>query len=240
MTRLGFDIKDADIIYNKLNTKIGSYLEGVYTHFATADEGDLSYAEKQLSRFKSVVQKAGNYGIKFRYIHCSNSGAIINIEDSYFNMVRVGMLLYGALPSNEVIDNIGIKPVMSFCGSIVNIRRVKEGTQISYGGVYKSSSETNIGVIQTGFADGFPRPWYEDGYVSYKSKKFKIAGRVCMDQLMIDFGETEPLLGEDVLFFGKNQSCHIPVEAIAEKINSTAYVLLTAIGGRTKFIYINE
>ena len=240
MTRLGFDIKDADIIYNKLNTKIGSYLEGVYTHFATADEGDLSYAEKQLSRFKSVVQKAGSYGIKFRYIHCSNSGAIINIEDSYFNMVRVGMLLYGALPSTEVIDNIGIKPVMSFCGSIVNVRKVKEGTQISYGGVYKSSSETIIGVIQTGFADGLPRPWYEDGYVSYKSKKFKIAGRVCMDQLMVDFGETEPLLGEDVLFFGKNKSCHIPVEVIAENINSTAYVLLTAIGGRTKFIYINE
>ena len=240
MTRLGFDLKDANLIYEKLNKNIGTYLEGVYTHFATSDEGDLSYALEQLNNFKKVVEKAGNHGIKFKNIHCSNSGAIINIEDSYFNMVRVGMLLYGALPSDEVIDNIGIKPVMSFCGSIVNVRKVKGGTHISYGGVYKSSSETNIGVIQTGSADGFPRPWYEDGYVSYKGKNYKIAGRVCMDQLMVDFGRTVPIVGDDVLFFGVNESGHIAVETIAENINSTTYVLLTAIGGRTKLIYINE
>ena len=140
-------------------------LEGVYTHFATADEGNLSYAISQLNNFKKVIEMADEYGIKFKNIHCSNSGAIINIKDSYFNMVRVGMLLYGALPSDEVKDNIGIKPVMSFYGSIVNVRKVQKGTHISYGGAYKSNSETNIGVIQTGFADGFPRAWYQDGYV---------------------------------------------------------------------------
>ena len=240
MTRLGFDLTDASMIYGNLNKNIVKYLEGVYTHFATADEGNLSYAIRQLNNFKKVVEKADEYGIKFKNIHCSNSGAIINIKDSYFNMVRVGMLLYGALPSNEVKDNIGIKPVMSFYGSIVNVRKVKKGTHISYGGVYKSTSETNIGVIQTGFADGFPRPWYNDGYVNYKGKNYKIAGRVCMDQLMIDFGETIPIVGEDVLFFGENEFGKIKVETIAENINSTAYVLLTSIGGRTKYIYVNQ
>ena len=124
--------------------------------------------------------------MKFKFIHCSNSGAVLNLEKSYFNMVRVGMLLYGALPSNEVNDNIGIKPVMSFCGSIVNLRRVKKGTQISYGGVYKTKQETNIGVVQAGFADGIARDWYKKGFISYKGKRYKIAGRICMDQLMID------------------------------------------------------
>ena len=83
------------------------------------------------------------------------------------------MLLYGALPSNEVVDSIGIQPVMSFCGSIVNVRQVKKGTHISYGGVYKTLKDCNIAVVQTGFADGFPRPWFQKGYVCYKRNNFK-------------------------------------------------------------------
>ena len=240
MTRLGFDLNDAKAIYKRLSKSLHPYIEGVYTHFATADEGDLSYAEKQLNDFKTVIEKVENFGIKFKFIHCSNSGAVLNLEESYFNMIRVGMLLYGALPSNEVSDNIGIKPVMSFCGSIVNVRKVKKNTPVSYGGVYKTTSDTNIAVIQTGFADGFPRPWFEGGYVIYAGKKFMIAGRVCMDQLMIDFGNVVPEIGDDVLFFGDNQIGHLPVEIIADKINSTPYVLFTAIGGRTKLIYIDE
>ena len=240
MTRLGFDLDDAEAIYENLSKSLHPYIEGVYTHFATADEGDLSYAEKQLNDFRMVIEKIKNLGLIFKFIHCTNSGAVLNLKSSYFNMVRVGMLLYGAMPSNEVSDNIGVKPVMSFCGSIVNVRKVKKDTPVSYGGVYKTASDTNIAVIQTGFADGFPRPWYETGYVIYNGKKFKIAGRVCMDQLMIDFGNVVPDLGEDVLFFGENQIGHLPVEIIADKINSTPYVLFTAIGGRTKLIYIDE
>ena len=237
MTRLGFDLKDAEKVFNKINGEISSYIEGIYTHFATADEGELSYAEKQLKDFNKVIKQADESGLSFKYIHCSNSGALLNIEESYFNMVRVGMLLYGALPSNEVVDDIGIQPVMSFCGSIVNVRKVKKGTHISYGGVYKTPEDCNIAVIQTGFADGFPRPWYEKGYVCYKGVEFKIAGRVCMDQLMVDFGNTLPNLGDDVLFFGENQMGKIPVEVIANHIESTPYILFTAIGGRTKYIY---
>ena len=240
MTRLGFDLDNVEAIYENLNKSILPYIEGIYTHFATADEGDLSYAEKQLNDFKMVIEKIERFGLKFKFIHCSNSGAVLNLEKSYFNMVRVGMLLYGALPSNEVVDNIGIKPVMSFCGSIVNVRRVKKNTPVSYGGVYKTASDTNIAVIQTGFADGFPRPWFENGYVVYNGGKFKIAGRVCMDQLMIDFGDVFPKISEDVLFFGENQIGNLPIEVIANQINSTPYVLFTAIGGRTKLIYINE
>ena len=98
---------------------------------------------------------------------------------------------------------------------------------------------TNIGVIQTGFADGFPQPWYELGFVHYNGKEYKIAGRVCMDQLMVDFGDTVPKIGDDVLFFGKNSNGHIPIETIADSIKHS-YVLLTAIGGRTKHIYISN
>ena len=145
------------------------------------------------------------------------------------------MLAYGVLPSNELNKNIELNPVMSFCGSIVNIRqRVKKGTQISYGGVYKTNKETNIGVVQAGFADGIARDWYKKGFISYKGKKYKIAGRICMDQLMIDFENVYPKEGDEVLFFGKRGDDKISIEKIADTLNTTPYVLLTLIGGRTE------
>jgi len=239
MTRLGLDAQDADKLFKVITENAKLRCEGIYSHFSTADEGELSYAHYQLNLFNSLVESGINAGIHFKYIHCSNSGAVLNLPDSRFNLVRVGMLMYGALPSDEVPQNIPIKPVMNYEGTIVNVRRVPKGTSISYGGVYKTMNDTTIAVVQTGFADGFPRPWYENGFVGYKGKEYKIAGRVCMDSFMIDFKKETPLIGDEVLFFGMTKDNHIPVETIAKSIESTTYVLLTAIGGRTEYIYIN-
>jgi len=118
------------------------------------------------------------------------------------------------------------------------VRRVKKGTKVSYGGVWSAPEDTNIGVIQTGFADGFPRPWYEGGSVLYKGHRYAIAGRACMDQLMVDFENTVPVLGEHVLFFGENRHGQLKVEEIAKAIDQTTYTLLTAIHGRTERIFI--
>ena len=238
MTRLGFDYEDYDNIYQYLIEHPHLNIEGIYSHFATADEGDLSYAESQLKLFNEILEHGRQLGFKFKYVHCSNSGALLNLPFSLFNTVRVGMLAYGVSPSNEVEMEIDVEPVMSFCGPIVNLRRVKANTQVSYGGVYITKKNTNIGVIQAGFADGFPRPWYENGYVSYRGNYFNIAGRVCMDQFMVDFGDIKPNLGDEVLIFGKKDNDELSIELIADKINSTTYVLLTAIQGRTELILI--
>ena len=149
--------------------------------------------------------QAKRNGIIFKYIHCSNSGALLNLPDSYFNTLRVGMLAYGVSPSDEVKMKIDVEPVMSFCGPVVNLRRVESGTSVSYGGVYKTKKETNIGVVQIGFADGVPRQWYEEGFVSYKGNHYDIAGRICMDQFMVDFRDVEPNMGDEVLIFGKKK-----------------------------------
>ena len=236
MTRLGFDLQDSDQVFNYILKNPHLPVEGIYSHFSTADEGDLSFVELQLNRFNKAVKRGHEIGLNFKFIHCSNSGALLNNINSMFNMVRIGMLAYGVAPSNEVPMNILVKPVMSFCGPIVNVRRVPENTPVSYGGKYVTDKTTNIGVIQTGFADGFPRPWYENGYVSYEGNNFKIAGRVCMDQFMVDFEDEEPKVGEEVLIFGKKNNDFIPVERIALAIDSTTYVLLTAIHGRTEYI----
>lgn len=238
MTRLGFDKKDVGKVIDFLLKNNELPIEGLYSHFATADEGELSFAYDQLKTFNQILKTMEKFRIKIPYIHCSNSGSVLNIPESYFNIVRVGMLAYGVSPSEEVSMKVKVKPVMSFCGSIVNIRKVDPGAQISYGGVYKVKVKSNIAVVQTGFADGLPRNWYKNGYVSYKGRYYKIAGRICMDQLMIDFGSVIPKVGEEVLFFGVKDHNEIYIEKIAKEINTTTYVLLTAIRGRTERLLI--
>ncbi|MGY8780279.1 MAG: alanine racemase [Fidelibacterota bacterium] len=237
MTRLGYKLGEIEGLIQKLKKNPQILCEGIYSHYATADEGDLSYAYEQETKFKSVLDIANKIGYLFKYIHFSNSGAILNMDQSLYNIVRVGMLLYGAFPSDQVPDDLPLQPIMTFTAPVVEIRHVSAGTQISYGGVYATESDTNIGVIQCGFADGIPRSWYEGGYVSYKGRQFKIAGRICMDQFMVDFEDVNPKFGEEVLLIGKIGNDTILMETIAAKINSTPYVLATAIGGRTQRIY---
>ena len=240
MTRLGIPYENSDSILNDLMYSPEIDCVGIYSHFATADEGDPSYAKWQLDRFINVLKIAEKMEFPLKYRHFSNSGAILNLPESKLDIVRVGMLLYGSYPSDEVPRLLNLKPVMEFVAPIVTVRKVPEGTFISYGGKYKTDKETNIGVVQCGFADGFPRPWYVDGYVMYKKKKYKIAGRVCMDQLLVDFGNTIPQVDENVLLIGDGENGSISAEEIGQNIGSTPYVLFTAIGGRTERIFLND
>ena len=237
MTRLGIPLEQAEEFLQQAHQIDTIEIEGLYSHFATADEGDLSYANDQLNKFNDVLAIAEKLGMNPTFIHCSNSGAMLNLPESRFNMIRVGMLLYGAFPSDEVPQDLPIKPVMTFTAPVVEVRDVKAGTHISYGGVYTTKEDTRIAVVQAGFADGVPRPWYVDGFVKFKDQNFKITGRICMDQLMIDVGSADIQHGDEVLIFGSNEHGTIDVNEIANTINSTSYVLVTAIGIRPKRIY---
>ena len=234
MTRLGFNIIDSDKVFEFLSQNISLPVEGIYSHFATSEEDHSNYSLYQLDRFNKIIEQGRQRNIVFKYIHCSNSGAVLNIPKAYFNLVRVGMLIYGVPPSNNIEFSVGLEPVMSFCAPIVNLRRIKVGTKVSYGCDFSAKVDTNIGVIQMGFADGFPRPWYKEGYIVYKGKKFKIAGRPCMDQFMVDFCDFMPIIGDYVLVFGNYNGNVLPVEEIAKKIDTTTYALLTGIHGRTE------
>ncbi|MFQ6616944.1 MAG: alanine racemase [Fidelibacterota bacterium] len=237
MTRLGVPMEQTEAVVKRLAQHPEINLEGIYSHLATADEGDPAYANLQIDRFARIIDMATAMNMSLKYIHIANSGAVLDLPQSYFNMVRVGMLMYGAFPSDETAEGIEVEPVMNFKGPVVVVRRVKAGTPISYGKVYRPDRDAYIGVIQTGFADGFPRNWYERGYVGFKGKTYRIAGRVCMDQLMVDFRDDQPDEGEEVLFFGDDGENRIRLEEIARDIGSTPYVLMTGIGGRTERVY---
>ncbi len=240
MSRLGVAFDEAADILERLAKTPQIELEGIYSHFATADEGDLTYAHLQIDRFNEVVTLAGKMKLNVKYFHMANSGAVLNLPDSLFNLVRVGMLLYGAYPSDETSESIKVEPVMNFKGPIVTVRKVAAGTPVSYGSVYVPDKDCNIGVIQTGFADGLPRNWYENGYVGFKGEQFPIAGRICMDQMMVNFGDVVPKEGEEVLFFGDEGETQIRIEDIAREVNLTTYVLMTAIGGRTRREFVED
>ena len=126
---------------------------------------------------------------------------------------------------------------MEFRASVVQVRNVKSGTKVSYGGVYETKADTHIGVIQCGFADGFPRPWFEKGYVFYNGKSFKIAGRVCMDQFMVDFENEIPKIGDEVLIYGSDGKDCISVETISNAINTSPYTITTALKKRTNWVF---
>ena len=151
-------------------------------------------------------------------------------------MIRVGLLLYGVSPSNKIPKSISINPVMNFRGSIVSLRKIKRNTPVSYGGIWISKENTVIGVIQTGFADGLPRPWYEKGFVGYRGKYYSIAGRICMDQFMVDFGNDKVEIGDEVLMWGKDKKNKISVQEISDIISSTPYVIFTGLSSRVNRI----
>ena len=237
MTRLGFSIDSFNDLIELLIKHSEIKCEGIYSHFATADEGDFSYAVDQEEKFKRILDLTQKLDYPIKNIHFSNSGATLNIEQDYCNITRVGMLLYGALPSNELEKILPVKPVLNFKAPIVSIRSVPKNTFVSYGCAYKTTSKTNIVVVQCGFADGFPRSWFEDGYICYNGNKYNIAGRICMDQFMVDFGNVIPKIDDNVLMIGKDGSDEIRFETIASALKTTPYVLATAIGGRTQRIY---
>jgi len=237
MTRLGLPVEAVSSFFTLLKETPNVQCEGIYSHFATADEGDPEYAKHQLEQFEEVLKIAEQIGLTFEHVHLSNSGSVLNFPESSFTLVRVGLLLYGAFPSDEVPKDLSIEPVMEFTAPVVNLRKVKAGTLVSYGGVWSAPHDTVIGVVQVGFADGFPRSWYEEGCISLKGERYKIAGRVCMDQFTVDFFNANVKAGDEVLLFGKNKTDSILIEEISESIGSTPYVLFTAIGGRTKRIF---
>ena len=239
MTRLGFDFKDTDAVLDKIVNFKPLNCEGIYSHLATADEGDLRYAHTQLKRFQTILYKAEQKGVRFRYTHCSNSGALLTLPGSKFNMLRVGLLLYGVYPSDEAPHSIPVKPVMDYRGTVVELRKVDAGVSVSYGGIWTSKKDTQIGVVQSGFADGVPRPWFEKGTVGYRGKRYPLAGRICMDQLTVDFGNDDITIGEEVLFWGEDHGIQISIEEISKDILSTPYVIFTGLSKRVKRIPVS-
>lgn len=225
MNRLGLktidEIKEIKEILSSNNMK----LEGIFTHFAKADELDHSYTKKNYNQFINVLEK---FELKDKIIHCSNSEAQIFLNDQVANYARLGIGMYGV--SNFCKE---IKNVVSLKTTITNIKFINPGEQVGYGGTYISKEKEIIATIPIGYADGFLRT-NQGRHVFVNGKYCEIVGRICMDQCMIRLEEWLPI-GTEVEIFGKN----ISLESIAKENNTIPYEILTSISDRVTRKYIN-
>jgi alanine racemase len=214
---------------------------GIYSHFASADERDKAYTHYQFDRFQSLLKKINAMGIEIPLKHIANSGALIDMPETYLTMVRPGIMLYGIYPSLETTERIPIEPVLSLKSKIVFIKEVPANTSISYGRKYFTSKRTKIATIPVGYGDGYSRRFTNNSEVLIAGKRYPVVGVVCMDQMMIDIGYDASIhVGDDVILIGESAGEKISAWELAERAGTNPYELLTGIATRVPRVFIHE
>ena len=220
----------------------GLDMEGIYTHFAAADSLDKTYTRYQLDNFNRFLEELTARNIGFDCVHAANSAGIIDMPDAHFNMVRAGISLYGLYPSPEVDHSVAkLKPAMELAAKVTSVRRVPEGVLMSYGMTYATPSETSIASVPAGYADGFSRHNSSNGFMLVKGQRVPIAGRVCMDQTMVDLGDMETVSpGDEVMILGRQGDEEITADEIAGRIGTINYEVVSALTHRVPRVYLQE
>lgn len=217
--------------------------EGIFTHFARADEADKSSAREQLERFWSFIHSAGEQlGMEFPIRHCSNSAGIIELPEANMDAVRAGITLYGLYPSKEVsLTRIPLEPALSLYSSIVYIKTIHKGQSVSYGGTFTAPGDTRVATIPAGYGDGYPRSLSGKGYVLLHGKKAPILGRVCMDQFMVDVTHIpQAQEGDKVTLIGRDGAEQISAETLGGLSGRFNYELVCDLGKRIPRVYYKD
>jgi len=240
MGRVGVPPAEAPGLARKVAALPNLEVEGVYSHFATADEADLSFAYHQLDLFKEVLKNLEEAGVKIPLRHIANSGAIINLPESYFDLVRPGIIIYGLYPSEETPrDRLPLKPALSLKARVIQVKRVPPGTGISYGQIYHTQKATNIVTLPLGYADGWSRLLSGKARVLLKGKSFPLVGRVCMDQCMADVGDLEVEPGEEAVLIGRQGEEEISADEVAGLLGTINYEVVCMLSDRVPRVWLH-
>lgn len=217
-------------------------MEGLYTHFSKADEGDKSYTMKQMEAYTWMKEELAGRGIIFSYYHCCNSAGIIDLKGAGQNLSRAGISTYGMYPSEEVHkENVDLKPALELISHVAFVKWVDEGEMISYGGTYVTKRRTKIATIPVGYGDGYPRSLSNKGYMLIHGKKAPIIGRVCMDQCMVDVTEIEDVkFGDEVVLVGRDGDEYLSVETLSRLSDRFNYEFVCLMGKRIPREYIRR
>ncbi|MBO6107912.1 MAG: alanine racemase [Eubacterium sp.] len=242
MSRLGFvPSRESLETIKKISELKHIELEGIFTHLARADEEDLSNAKEALKSFTDFVDELEKEGVRFKYRHAANSASILALRDADLDFVRSGISTYGIYPSEEVEKTVSLKPAMEFHSHISFLKKVPEGTPISYGGTYITDREELIATVPVGYADGMKRSLSNKGRVLVNGHFAPIRGRICMDQFMIDVSDVPDVKeGDTVVIFGRSGNETISVEEIADLSGSFNYEFLCGIKSRVPRKFIGD
>lgn len=239
MTRIGVnDTKEGIELVDRISALQNLSIEGVFTHFAKADEADKAFTREQAGRFERFCSGLEQSGVTGFLRHCSNSAAILEIPEVHMDMVRAGISIYGVYPSEEVSrEYVKLQPAMSLRSHIVHLNQIAPGTSVSYGGIFTADRETLVATIPVGYADGYPRSLSGRGYVLVNGHKAPVIGRVCMDQLMADVTGIDVKLLDEVTLLGRDHDAEITFEELDRLSGRFPYEFMCCIGKRVPRVY---
>ncbi|MEA3422304.1 MAG: alanine racemase [Bacillota bacterium] len=235
MGRLGFRFEDENI--EKTVSLKGLDIEGIYTHFAKADELDKTFTHMQVERFEKVLKRVRDLGVDIPIKHVSNSAGIIDFPEYRYDMVRAGIMMYGLYPSDEVDhENIELKQVMSLKARAALVKEIEAGDGISYGLVYKADKKKKVVTLPLGYADGWTRLLSGKAMAFYKGVRKPILGRICMDQCVMDGEGIDIKKGDVIELFGEN----ISIDEVANNIGTINYEIVCMMSKRVPRVYIRN
>ena len=240
MNRIGFpDTEESISIIKGISQLENISIEGIFSHFACADESEKTSTNIQLDRFLRFYDILRRNKIEIPIRHISNSAGMIDIPEANLEMVRVGISIYGVYPS-EWVDNSGIRliPAMELKSHVIYIKEVEAGVGVSYGSTYKTKRKTKIATISLGYADGYSRNLSNCGRVIIRGQYAPIIGKICMDQFMVDVTDIKDVVqGDEVTLMGRDGDAYISIEELAELSHSFPYELLCTVGKRVPRVY---
>lgn len=240
MGRIGYSDKEASVAdLLEIATLPYVEIEGIYTHFACADETDKSSVNKQFARFEVFLNALKQKGLTIPIAHCGNSATIIDLPEMHQDMVRAGIILYGVEPSPNVhLERIDLLPVMSWKAKITHVKPLKEGESVSYGSVYTAERDRIVATVPIGYADGYSRILSGKADVLVHGTRCPVIGRICMDQCMVDVTEVGDVkVGDIALLFGEHEGERLPAEELAEHLGTVNYELLCMRSRRLPLVY---
>ena len=235
MSRLGFPVsKESVEEILKIGRLVYTDCEGMFTHFSKADETDKTTTLEQIRAFLWMKEHLAAEGMEFTYYHCANSAAILDLPETYMDIVRSGISTYGLYPSDEVDQqHVHLKPAMELISHVSHVKWVEAGVPVSYGGTFVTERPTRIVTVPVGYGDGYPRSLSNKGFVLIHGKKAPILGRICMDQFMVDCTEIENVAyGDRVVLIGRDGDNYLPVETLSDLSGRLSYEFVCDLGKR--------
>lgn len=235
MGRIGVKPDDAVSFAYKVKSFKNLNLEGLFSHFSSAGERDKTFSKRQLQLFDQVIANLQLAGIEVPKKHMANSAAVLDFPQSYYDMVRPGIIIYGLYPSTEISHSIELKPAMTLKTKVFQVKVVPPATPISYGGTFTTKGRTTVATLPVGYADGYSRLLSNRGEVLIKGHRAPVIGNICMDMCMVDVSSVEDVRpGDEVILFGEELS----VDEIAAKIGTINYEIVCGVSKRVPRIYI--